>query len=136
MKNSFEFYAEFPAYTGTSRSTMTEYLELAQTMDDYGFSGSLVYYFHECFDPWIRATVLIQNTKSHIPLIAVQPYSIPPFTAAKMIQTHMYRRKLYINMVTGQAPKDFLEIGDTIDKSQRYNRLIRVHNNRAIFIRI
>lgn len=72
------------------------------------------------------ATALAQNTKSHISLIAIQPYSIPPFSAAKMIHTftHLYQRKLYINMVIGSFPYELSEIGDVIDKKQRYDRLI------------
>ena len=67
----------------------------------------------------------MQNTNHHIPLIALQPYTMEPFTAAKIIHsiTNFYKRPIYINMVTGLSENDLGEIENNLSKEQRYARL-------------
>lgn len=97
---------------------------LAQRAEKHGFTGLLVFYDHMVLDPWTVAGVLLQQTSTLVPLVAIQPYALPPFTAAKTISslTSLYRRRIDLNIVTGAAPEERDQIGDTLDHDERYAR--------------
>jgi alkanesulfonate monooxygenase SsuD/methylene tetrahydromethanopterin reductase-like flavin-dependent oxidoreductase (luciferase family) len=97
---------------------------LAERAEKNGFSGLLVFYDHMVLDPWTVAGVLLQHTSTLVPLVAVQPYALPPFTAAKTISSlvSLYRRRIDLNVVTGAAPEELDQIGDPLDHDGRYAR--------------
>lgn len=97
---------------------------LAQRAERYGFTGLLIFYDHMVLDPWAVAGVLLQQSSRLVPLVAMQPYSLPPFTAAKMISslTSLYRRRIDLNIVTGAAPEELDQVGDKLEHDQRYAR--------------
>jgi alkanesulfonate monooxygenase len=122
----FELFSECPVHTRFDKSVLMDHCALAKTAELHQFAGSLVYYEHLSLDPFIAVSYIFQKTKRHIPLIALQPYAMPPFTAAKIVHSilSLYRRKLYLNMVSGQVERELEEVGDTLDKKARYRRLI------------
>jgi alkanesulfonate monooxygenase len=122
----YELFTECPVHTKFDKTDLLKHCTLAKTTELHQFAGSLVYYEHLSLDPFIVTSYIFQNTKRHIPLIAVQPFAMPPFTAAKMVHSilSLYRRKLYLNMVSGQVESELEEVGNTLDKNERYSRLI------------
>jgi alkanesulfonate monooxygenase len=48
-----------------------------------------------------------------------------PFSAARMVAslTHLYQRKIWVNLVTGSATADMMQLDDRIPKVERYDRL-------------
>ena len=60
------------------------------------------------------AQVILENTKSLCPLIAVQPVYNNPYTAAKMISTfsYLYGRRIYLNLVAGGFKNDLASLDD------------------------
>ncbi|WP_378059307.1 LLM class flavin-dependent oxidoreductase [Actinophytocola glycyrrhizae] len=99
---------------------------LARRAEDNGFTGLLVFYDHMVLDPWAVAGVLLQETTTLVPLVAMQPYTMPPFTAAKTIAslTSLYHRRIDLNIVTGAAPEELHQIGESLDHDGRYERAV------------
>ncbi|MCP2163172.1 LLM class flavin-dependent oxidoreductase [Goodfellowiella coeruleoviolacea] len=100
--------------------------ELAQRAERYGYEGLLVFYNHENLDPWIVAATILQQTKSLVPLVAVQPYALPPFTAAKMLHglACLHHRRLDVNLITGGIRGELDQVGDRLDHDERYARAV------------
>jgi alkanesulfonate monooxygenase len=120
------FYWEFPHSTFEHKHSMDETYAFLKTLDDHSIKGSLIYYHHQSLDPWIIATSILQHTTRHVPLVAMQPYTMLPSTAATMIHSisHIYQRKVNINLISGFFMKDLKEISSTLDKQERYARLM------------
>lgn len=97
---------------------------LARRAEDHGFTGLLIFYDHMILDPWAVAGLILQQTSTLTPLVAMQPYTLPPFTAAKMIGSlvSLYRRRIDLNIITGAAPEELDQVGDKLDHEQRYAR--------------
>jgi alkanesulfonate monooxygenase len=97
---------------------------LSRRAERHGLTGLLVFYDHMILDPWTVATVMLQQSGSLVPLVAMQPYSMPPFTAAKLIASlvSLYRRRIDLNIVTGASPEELDQIGNGLDHEQRYAR--------------
>ncbi|MFG3530815.1 LLM class flavin-dependent oxidoreductase [Streptomyces sp. NPDC047917] len=90
-----------------------------------GWSGILVpHNLHEV-DPWIVAAYLGSVTRTLIPLIAVQPSSLPPQTAASMAAAYaaLYGRPLHFNLVAGARDDELRQTGDTLTHDERYERM-------------
>jgi alkanesulfonate monooxygenase len=84
------------------------------------FTGNDVY-----LDPFSVAQFLLERTKRLSPLIAVNPVYCHPFTAARMIASlaFIYRRKIFLNMVTGTALSHLESLGDSLTHDARYERI-------------
>ena len=100
--------------------------ELAQRAERHGVNGLLAFYNHRNLDPWAVAGAIMQHTTTLSPLTALQPYAMPPFTAAKLIHamTRLYGRRIDINLITGAANEELGQLGDTLDHDERYARAI------------
>lgn len=98
--------------------------ELAKRAEQYGMDGLLAFYNHHDLDPWTTAATILQQTKALTPLVAVQPYALPPFTAAKLIYSlaTLHHRRIDINLITGAAPQDLSQVDDQLDHDERYER--------------
>jgi len=99
-------------------------IEAARWSDEAGCEGMLVYTDHGIVDPWLVSQIILQNTKTLCPLIAVQPLYMHPYTAAKMVATYAYlhRRRIYLNMLAGGFKNDLAAMGDTTPHDDRYLR--------------
>lgn len=91
-----------------------------------GWSGVLVpHNLHEV-DPWVVAAYLGSVTDRLLPLIAVQPSSLPPHTAAAMASAYatLYGRPLHFNLVAGAREDELRSTGDLLGHDERYERLL------------
>src|SRR5689334_3973245 len=72
--------------------------------EKYNASGILLFSGNDTYaDPWLVAGYIAQTTKSLIPFVALDPLTMPPYTAAKLINSlaYMYDRPTYLNWITG-----------------------------------
>lgn len=101
MCYNFEIYYQIPVKR-QDESYLDNVIRIAKLSEKYNFTGALIYYDHHTIDPWIIATAAIQHTNKFIPIIAALPYSFPPFTTAKMVQSlsALYGRKVNLNLIT------------------------------------
>ena len=103
-----------------------ELMRVAQFSDRHGFEGILLFSGNDVFvEPWSMAQHILENTEQSSPLIAVNPIYMHPFTVAKIVSSFalLYRRKVYLNMVTGTATSDLRGLGDQQPHEGRYSRL-------------
>lgn len=104
---------------------LTRLTRTAAGCERAGWSGMLVpHNLHEV-DPWVVAAYLGSITDRLLPLIAVQPASLPPHTAASMASAYatLYGRPLHFNLVAGARQDELRRTGDLLDHDQRYERL-------------
>ena len=127
MRYELEIYGSIQGElkAGGNHQYLHSVLDLISTCERYNFTGILVQYNHKVPDPCLNASFVLQHSSTLIPLIAIQPYSIPPFTLAKTIASiaFLYSRKVALNMITGSDPKELREIGDNLLHDERYDRL-------------
>ncbi len=99
--------------------------EVARWSEDHGCRGILVYTDNSLVDPWLVAQTIIEQTRSLIPLVAVQPVYMHPYTVAKMVSSlgHLYGRAVDLNMVAGGFVNDLRALADTTPHDRRYDRL-------------
>jgi alkanesulfonate monooxygenase len=92
----------------------------------HGCSATLVYADNRQVDPWMVAQILVQETRSLIPLIAVQPAYMHPFAVATLVASfaHLHGRKVYLNMVAGGFRNDLEALDDPTPHDRRYDRLV------------
>ena len=122
-------YCIVPGIADSSKHRGATYLEaivnLVKLAEAYGYDGALIHYNHHVINPWLITSVVAQHTERFIPLVALQPVSMPPYTAAKMIEgiNRLYGRTVNINMITGAVRSELHQLGDTINHDERYERL-------------
>lgn len=107
----------------------TYWSDVCQTIrwsEEYKCSGMLIFTGNDVYiEPWLVAQLLLERTKSLVPLVAVNPIYVHPFTAARMVAslTHLYQRRIYLNMVTGTALNHMEALGDCLTHDERYARM-------------
>jgi len=104
---------------------LRQLIDVARWSDDAGCKGILVYSDNSQLDAWLLSHVILQNTKSLCPLVAVQPIYMHPFTVAKTIASIgcLYQRQMYLNMVAGGFKNDLTALNDSTPHDRRYDRL-------------
>jgi alkanesulfonate monooxygenase len=125
--DSVELFSTCPPAHGLSGQTyMGQVVEVARWSEEAGHRGILVYTDNNQLDAWLVSQLIIQNTTSLCPLVAVQPVYMHPYTVAKMITTFgcLYGRRLYLNMVAGGFKNDLTALNDTTPHDKRYDRLV------------
>lgn len=107
-------------------STVDRMAEAALTWEGAGWAGVLVRHKLHEIDPWLVAGQLGSLTERLIPLVAVQPSSIPPHTAAAIAAAFvsLYGRPLHFNLVAGAREDELRSTGDHLSHDQRYDRLL------------
>jgi alkanesulfonate monooxygenase len=124
MRYEFDVYGTVvqpPSINGPALPYLTR---LAQRAEKNGFTGLLAFYNHHGLDPWVVAAAIMRETATLVPLVAVQPYASPPFTVAKTIASlaSIYHRRVDLNIVTGAAPHELRQVGETLTHDERYQR--------------
>ncbi|MEK8174692.1 LLM class flavin-dependent oxidoreductase [Streptomyces sp. M19] len=101
-------------------------VQIARRAETYGIDGLLIFYNHQNFDPWVIAATVLQHTTDVTPLVALQPYALPPFTAAKLIHnlTVLHGRRLDLNLITGAAKDELDQVKDPLSHDERYQRAV------------
>ena len=93
------------------------------TRPDIGASSST-----RTTESWIRGSSLSSDRKYArvVPLIAVQPVYIHPYSVAKLVSSlaFLHGRKVYLNMVAGGFVTDLDALADETDHDERYRRLV------------
>lgn len=119
MSLQYELYTNTLTIEEPNKSFMEVTLEHIKLAERYNYKGTLIPYGKNAYDPWLIALIIAQNTKKLIPLVAVQPFAVPPQSTAKMIQTieHIYKRQLNINYIVGE------ENDDQLSHDEKYLRL-------------
>ena len=103
-----------------------ELMRVARFSDRNGFEGILLFSGNDVIvEPWSMAQHILAHTAQSSPLIAVNPIYMHPFTVAKIVSSFalLYRRKVYLNMITGTAISDLQGLGDQHRIESRYSRL-------------
>lgn len=113
-------------YLGTNqggRKPSFSYLkQVAQAVDELGFSGALLPTGHYCEDAWMFASSLVPLTKRMKFIVAVRPGLMSPSVATRMAATfdRVSDGRLIINVVTGGSQADSLADGLHLDHDKRY----------------
>ncbi|RCJ26155.1 alkanesulfonate monooxygenase, FMNH(2)-dependent [Nostoc minutum NIES-26] len=113
-------------YLGTEngrRTATPDYLQqIAQAVDNLGYTGALLPTSSFCEDAWITAASLISVTKRMKFLVAIRPGISSPGVAARMAATfdRMSNGRLSINVVTGGDPIQLAGDGLHLSHDDRY----------------
>ncbi|MBT8083803.1 MAG: LLM class flavin-dependent oxidoreductase [Acidimicrobiales bacterium] len=110
----------------SSNQYRQQVIDVARWSEKSGCTGILVYTDNGIVDPWQVAQVIVENTETLAPLVAVQPVYMHPYTVAKKIATFgfLYNRRLWINMVAGGFRNDLLAMNDETPHDDRYLRIV------------
>ncbi|MEU1516188.1 LLM class flavin-dependent oxidoreductase [Streptomyces sp. NPDC005811] len=119
-------YTTFPSAAGrTSWEFRERLIQEAKWAEAAGIRGMLVYSDNTLLDPWAAAQLLIENTVRFVPLVAVNPAYMHPFSVARMISSigFLQERRVDLNYVIGGFPRHLRELGCGLDHDRRYDRL-------------
>jgi len=96
--------------------------QIAQAVDELGFSGVLLPTGKSCEDAWIVASTLVPVTEKLKFLVAVRPGLVSPTLAARMTATldRFSKGRLLINVVTGGDPVELAGDGLFLSHDDRY----------------
>lgn len=122
-----EVFSTCPASSGVDKEAYIQnVVDVARWSEQYGCKGILVYSDNSLVDPWLVSQIIIQNTKTLCPLVAVQPIYTHPYAVAKTVTSfgYLYGRRIYLNMVAGGFKNDLAALNDTTPHDKRYDRLI------------
>ena len=114
-------------YLGTAmggRAVTPEYLrQIAQAVDNLGYTGALLPTGRSCEDAWIAASSLISFTNRMKFLVAIRPGIVSPAVAARMAATfdRMSNGRLLVNVVTGGDPVELAGDGLHLSHDDRYD---------------
>ncbi len=113
-------------YLGTSsggRAINFPYLrQIAQAVDDLGYTGALLPTGRSCEDAWVVASTLASVTQKMRFLVAVRPGLMSPAVVARMAATfdRLSNGRLLINVVTGGDPVELAGDGVHLSHESRY----------------
>lgn len=113
-------------YLGTSegaRAVSYNYCkQIAQAVDELGYTGVLIPTGKSCEDPWIVASTLAPVTENLKFLVAVRPGLTSPTLSARMTATldRFSKGRLLINVVAGGDPVELAGDGIFLDHDARY----------------
>jgi alkanesulfonate monooxygenase len=101
-------------------------IDVARWSEEFGCFGILVYTDNGIVDPWHVSQVILENTKTLAPLVAIQPIYMHPYFVAKKIATlsWLFKRRIALNMLAGGFKNDLLALGDDTPHDDRYRRTV------------
>lgn len=122
-----EIFSTCPQSSAVPREAYVERIaDVARWSEKHNCKGILVYTDNSLVDAWLVSQIIVQNTRTLCPLVAVQPVYMHPYTVAKMVSSfaHLCGRRIYLNMVAGGFKNDLSALNDTTPHDRRYERLI------------
>lgn len=125
VQGGIDIYTTCPSAVGSGRDYLRRVEDVSRWSDQAGCKGILVYTDNRQADPWLIAHVIVQNSRSLTPLVAVQPIYMHPFAVAKAISMFgwLYERDIFLNMVAGGFRGDLIALGDHTAHDERYERV-------------
>jgi alkanesulfonate monooxygenase len=126
-RSQIEIFSTSPQSKDFTQETyVKQVIDVATWSEQAGCTAILVYTDNSIVDPWLVSHLILQNTKKLCPLVAIQPVYMHPYSVAKMVASfgHLYRRRLYLNMVAGGFKNDLIALNDTTPHDERYTRLV------------
>ncbi len=110
----------------TDGSYANQVRNIARHSEAHGYKGTLIYSDNRLADPWSVAGYIISQTETLLPMIALQPTYMHPYTVAKKIATFglLYQRQISLNLIAGGFQNDLNSLSDHIGHDNRYHRLI------------
>jgi len=120
-----QVFSTCPSSVTTPEGYVQRVAQVARWSERAGCTGILIYTDNSIVDPWMVSQIVLQNTVSLCPLVAVQPIYMHPYSVAKMVSTagFLYGRRMFLNMVAGGFKNDLLALGDQTPHDSRYQRL-------------
>jgi alkanesulfonate monooxygenase len=108
--------------TGGRAVTLPYLKQVAQAVDELGFTGALLPTGRSCEDSWVVASSLISVTSRMKFLVAVRPGLSSPSQAARMAATfdRLSNGRLLVNVVTGGDPVELAGDGLHLNHTERY----------------
>lgn len=108
--------------TGGRAVSFKYFRQIAQAVDDLGYTGALLPTGRSCEDAWIVASSLLALTRQMRFLVAIRPGLVSPGVAARMAATfdRLSEGRLLINVVTGGDPVELAGDGLHLSHDQRY----------------
>lgn len=96
--------------------------QIAQAVDELGYSGALVPTGQTCQDAWVVASSLLSSTQRLKFLVALRPGLMSPTVAARMAATfdQISDGRLLVNVVTGGDPVELAGDGQHLSHGERY----------------
>jgi alkanesulfonate monooxygenase len=100
-------------------------IDVARWTERAGYRGLLVYTDNTLVDPWAASQLIISRTDHVVPLVAVQPVYMHPYSVARFLSTlqFIYGRAVDLNFVTGGFAQHMQALGCTLSHDERYDRL-------------
>jgi alkanesulfonate monooxygenase len=126
-KAQIEIFSTTPQSKDFPRDTyVQQVIDVATWSEQAGCTAILVYTDNSIVDPWLVSHIILQNTKTLCPLVAIQPVYMHPYSVAKMVASfgHLYKRRIFLNMVAGGFKNDLIALNDTTPHDERYTRLV------------
>jgi alkanesulfonate monooxygenase len=127
MLKQLQLFATSPQSLGADRATYRQnVIEVARWSERAGCAGILVYTDNSVVDPWLVSQIIVENTSTLCPLVAVQPVYMHPYTVAKMVTSIalLHGRRLFLNIVAGGFTNDLIALADKTPHDQRYARVV------------
>jgi alkanesulfonate monooxygenase len=100
-------------------------IQAAAWTEAAGCRGMLIYSDNALADPWATAQLVLGSTEHIVPMVAVNPVYMHPFSVARMVSTiaFIHERQVDLNFVSGGFSRHIHEIGCPLDHDQRYDHL-------------
>src|SRR5690349_1082787 len=119
-------YTTMPGWDGSDPAGYRRsIIEQARWAEEAGCRGALVYSDPEQLEAWTAAQMIVEKTERFIPLIAVNPVNMHPFSVAQMVSAigFLYQRAVDLNLVSGGFEVHLRKLGCSLGHEQRYDRL-------------
>lgn len=132
-----EIYSTFPLVRGRTPDDFCRPIAtVARQTEAAGLRGLLIFTDNESPDPWLAAQYLLERTAGLVPLVAVQPLYMHPYTAARMVTTlgAMYGRRVDLNLVAGGYVPHLQALGCASGHDERYDRLLEYGEHLAALL--
>lgn len=126
-KRPVEIFSTCPQSLGFDKESYVRQIrKVARWSERCGCTGILVYTDNSLVDPWLVSQIIVENTKTLSPLVAIQPIYMHPYSVAKMVASfgYLHHRQIYLNMVAGGFKNDLVALNDPTPHDKRYARLI------------
>jgi len=119
-------YTTMPEWDGSAPAEYRrDMIAHARWSEEAGCRGALVFSDNEQLEAWTAAQLIVAHTEMFIPLIAVNPVYMHPFSVAQMVSAIgvLHQRTVDLNLVSGGFEVHRRKLGCRLDHGQRYERL-------------